>query len=234
MKINCVIIDDSSMQRMAVARLIQNTDSLQLIAEYSNAIEAKSGLKLKRTDLIFLDIEMPVVTGFDLLESLRTPPQVILISGKTEYALRAFDYNVTDYLHKPISSERFEIAVKRALKIHKLKTGAREDDNYIVVRGNQVKHKVFLHKIRWIEALGDYVKLVMDDKNIITLSSMKSFVSELPADHFMRIHKSFIINLGKVDRYSCRTVEIHGTLLPLSRNCKDKLADVLNNVSVPG
>ncbi|MGS2765185.1 LytR/AlgR family response regulator transcription factor [Sinomicrobium sp. M5D2P9] len=234
MKINCVIVDDSSIQRMAVARLIRNTASLRLIAEYGNAIEAKSGLKRKKTDLIFLDIEMPVITGFDLLESLRTPPQVILISGKAEYALRAFDYNVTDYLHKPISSERFEIAVKRVLEIHKLKAGVREDDDYIVARCNQEKHKVFLHKIRWIEALGDYMKLVTDDKNIIILSSMKALVQELPADRFMRIHKSFIINLDKVDRYSCRTVEVHGTPLPLGRSSKDKLADMLNNISVPG
>ncbi|RNL78043.1 DNA-binding response regulator [Sinomicrobium pectinilyticum] len=227
MKMNCIIVDDSNIQRMAVAKLIKNNTSLQLIAEYGNAIEAKNGLKLKKVDLIFLDIEMPIITGFDLLESLQDPPQVILITGKAEYALRAFDYDVTDYLHKPISVERFEIAVKRALEKHKLKTAAKEDDDYIFVKSNLKKHKVFLNEIKWIEALGDYVKLVTEEESIIVLSTMKSFEQELPAARFMRIHKSFIINLDKVDRYNSRVVEVSGTKLPLSRNRKAKLAEIL-------
>ncbi|MGS2763265.1 LytR/AlgR family response regulator transcription factor [Sinomicrobium sp. M5D2P9] len=227
MKMNCIIVDDSNIQRMAVAKLIKNNTSLQLIAEYGNAIEAKNGLKLKKIDLIFLDIEMPIITGFDLLESLQDPPQVILITGKAEYALRAFDYDVTDYLHKPISAERFEIAVKRALEKHKLKTVAREDDDYIFVKSNLKKHKIFLNEIKWIEALGDYVKLITEEEGIIVLSTMKSFEQELPEERFMRIHKSFIINLDKVDRYNSRVVEVSGTKLPLSRNRKAKLAEIL-------
>ncbi|RAV27867.1 LytR/AlgR family response regulator transcription factor [Sinomicrobium soli] len=227
MKMNCIIVDDSNIQRMAVARLIKNTPSLELVAEYGNAMEAKNGLKSKKIDLIFLDIEMPIITGFDLLESLHDPPQVILITGKAEYALRAFDYDVTDYLHKPVSSERFDVAVKRAIKKHRLKTVAKEDDDHIFVKSNLKKHKVFLNEIKWIEALGDYVKLVTDEEGIIVLSTMKSFEQELPPDRFMRIHKSFIINLDKVDRYNSREVEVSGTKLPLSRNRKARLAEIL-------
>ncbi|WP_461532822.1 LytR/AlgR family response regulator transcription factor [Sinomicrobium sp.] len=227
MKMNCIIVDDSNIQRMAVAKLINSIPHLHLVAEYGNAMEAKNGLKSKNIDLIFLDIEMPIITGFDLLESLQDPPQVILITGKAEYALKAFDYDVTDYLHKPVSPERFEMAVKRALNTHKLKVAAKEDDDHIFVKSNLKKHKVFLNEIKWIEALGDYVKLVTDKEGIVILSTMKSFEKELPPDRFMRIHKSFIINLDKVNRYNSKEVEVSGTILPLSRNRKMKLAEIL-------
>ena len=108
MKLRSIIVDDSSMQRMAVAKLVNNHPNLAMVAEYSNAIEAKNGIKNNEIDLIFLDVEMPIITGFDLLESLDNSPQVILITGKPDYALKAFDYDVTDYLHKPITMARFD------------------------------------------------------------------------------------------------------------------------------
>src|SRR5680860_1422431 len=115
MKLRSIIIDDSLMQRMAVARLVNDHPNLALVAEYGNAIEAKSGIKDNEIDLIFLDVEMPIFNGFDLLESLDDRPQVILITGKPDYALKAFDYGVTDYLHKPITLARFDASVKRAV-----------------------------------------------------------------------------------------------------------------------
>lgn len=103
MKLKTIIVDDSTMQRMAISKLVSKHPQLNLIAEYSNAIEARNALKNYEIDLIFLDIEMPIINGFDLLEALDNPPQVVLITGKTDYALKAFDYDVTDYLHKPIT-----------------------------------------------------------------------------------------------------------------------------------
>ncbi|WP_224491031.1 LytR/AlgR family response regulator transcription factor [Robertkochia flava] len=229
MRMNCIIVDDSSIQRMSVARLIRNHPMLNLVAEYSNAIEAKNGLKNQKVELIFLDIEMPVVSGFDLLESLSDPPQVILITGSKDYALRAFDYDVTDYLHKPITQDRFDAAVKRAQEKHKLKVASKEDDEHIFVKSNLKKRKVFLNEINWVEALGDYIKLVTDEANIVILSTMKSFEKELPADRFLRIHKSYIVNLDKVEKFNSKTVEVNGKKIPLSRNKKQELADALSN-----
>lgn len=229
MKMNCIIVDDSTLQRMSVSKLIKNHPSLTLVAEYSNAIEAKNGLKNENVDLIFLDVEMPIVSGFDLLESLNEPPQVILVTGKAEYALKAFDYDVTDYLHKPITTERFEASVKRALEKFKLENTSKDDDEHIFVKSNLKKRKVYLNEINWVEALGDYIKLVTDETNIVVLSTMKSFENELPTDRFLRIHKSFIVNLAKVEKFNSKNVEVNGKQIPLSRNKKQELADALSN-----
>jgi len=229
MKMNCIIVDDSTLQRMSVSKLIKNHPSLTLVAEYSNAIEAKNGLKNENVDLIFLDVEMPIVSGFDLLESLNEPPQVILVTGKAEYALKAFDYDVTDYLHKPITAERFEASVKRALEKFKLENTSKDDDEHIFVKSNLKKRKVYLNEINWVEALGDYIKLVTDEANIVVLSTMKSFENELPTDRFLRIHKSFIVNLAKVEKFNSKNVEVNGKQIPLSRNKKQELADALSN-----
>ncbi|WP_340076588.1 LytTR family DNA-binding domain-containing protein [Leptobacterium sp. I13] len=229
MRLNCIIVDDSNLQRMSVARLIRNHASLNLVAEYSNGIEAKNGLKNKKVDLIFLDIEMPVVSGFDLIESLDAPPQIILVTGKADYALKAFDYDVTDYLHKPITTERFEASVKRAIQNYQLMNASKEEGEHIFVKSNLKKRKVFLNEINWIEALGDYIKLVTDSANIVVLSTMKAFEKQLPEDHFLRIHKSYIVNLDKVQKFNSRNVEVNGRQIPLSRNKKTDLIEALNN-----
>lgn len=230
MKLKSIIVDDSSMQRMAVAKLVNNHPNLALVAEYSNAIEAKNGIKNHEIDVIFLDVEMPIISGFDLLESLDNPPQVILITGKPDYALKAFDYNVTDYLHKPITLPRFDASVRRAVAQYEQVNRINEDEEHIFVKSNLKKRKVVLNDIKWIEALGDYIKLVTDDANIVILSTMKAFEAELPADKFLRIHKSYIVNLERIEKFNSKNVEVSGKQIPLSRNKKTELAEALSNV----
>ncbi|WP_373518456.1 LytR/AlgR family response regulator transcription factor [Pricia sp.] len=230
MKLRSIIIDDSLMQRMAVARLVNDHPNLALVAEYGNALEAKSGIKDNEIDLIFLDVEMPIFNGFDLLESLDDRPQVILITGKPDYALKAFDYGVTDYLHKPITLARFEASVKRAVAEYGQIHEVHEDGEHIFVKSNLKKCKVVLNDIKWVEALGDYIKLVTDDGNIVVLSTMKSFERQLPEDKFLRIHKSYIVNLEKVERFNSKNVEVGGRRIPLSRNKKTELAEALDSV----
>ena len=229
MKLKCIVVDDSTMQRLAVAKLVKNHPNLTLIAEYSNAIEAKNGLKAHDIDLIFLDVEMPIINGFDLLEALENPPQVILITGKADYAVKAFDYDVTDYLHKPITLARFESSVRRAIIQAEQSTRREDDEEHIFVKSNLKKRKVILNDIKWIEALGDYIKLVTDEANIVILSTMKSFENQLPADKFLRIHKSFIVNLEKIEKFNSKNVEVGGRQIPLSRNKKTELAEALQN-----
>jgi len=218
------------MQRMAVAKLVNNHQNLALVAEYSNAIEAKNGIKNNEIDLIFLDVEMPIFNGFDLLESLDNPPQVILITGKPDYALRAFDYDITDYLHKPITLTRFNASAKRAVANYEQMHKVNEDEEHIFVKSNLKKRKVVLNNIKWIEALGDYIKLVTDETNIVILSTMKSFEQRLPEDKFLRIHKSYIVNLEKVEKFNSKNVEVAGRQIPLSRNKKTELVEALNSV----
>lgn len=233
MKLNCIIVDDSAVQRIAIAKLVTGHSSLNLQAECANAMEAKSVLKQKKIDLIFLDIEMPIITGFDLLESLNDKPQIILITGKVEYALKAFEYDVTDYLHKPVKIERFSAAVKKAItQFELLNTKVHtEDEAHIFVKSNLKQRKVFLSTIKWVEALGDYIKLVTDEGNIVVLSTMKSFEKELPEERFLRIHKSYIINLERVEKFNSKTVEVDGNSLPLSRNKKSVLAEAIEKIN---
>ena len=229
MTLRCIIVDDSFMQRTTMARLVDNHPNLTMVAEYSNAVEANNGLKNKEIDLIFLDVEMPIINGFDLLESLDDPPQVILITGNPDYALKAFDYNVTDYLYKPISLARFNTSVKRAVANYEQINKQNEEEEYIFVKSNLRQRKVVLNDIMWVEALGDYVKLVTNEGNVVILSTMKSFEQKLPKEKFLRIHKSYIVNLEKVEKFNSKTVEVAGNQVPLSRNKKNELEQALYN-----
>jgi two-component system LytT family response regulator len=226
--LNCAVVDDSTLQRLSIVKLIENHQSLNLVAQYNNAIEAKEGIATSNIDLIFLDIEMPILSGFDLLDDLTAKPQIIFVTGKTKYAFKAFDYDAIDYLRKPISKERFLNAVHKAVTNYKLKNeeGFDEED-FIFVKSNLKKRKVFLNELRYIEALGDYVKMVTEHDSLVVLSTMKAFEALLPKDRFLRIHKSYIVNLDKVIRYNSKVIELEKEELPLSRNRKTDLVQAL-------
>jgi DNA-binding LytR/AlgR family response regulator len=226
--LKCAIVDDSTLQRLSIVKLIENHPQLDLVAEYNNAIEAKMGLSNNVIDLIFLDIEMPILSGFDLLDDLAHKPQIIFVTGKTKYAFKAFDYDAVDYLRKPISKDRFLNAVHKAITNFKLKNDEGfDEEDFIFVKSNLKKRKVFLNELRYIEALGDYVKLVTEHDALVVLSTMKAFESLLPKDRFLRIHKSYIVNLDKVERYNSKVIELDKEQLPLSRNRKADLAEAL-------
>ena len=166
MTLNCVVVDDSAIQRLSIVKLVENHPSLNLIAEYSSALETKNGLNTNQVDLIFLDIEMPVLNGFELLDVLNNKPQIIFVTGKTEYAFKAFNYDATDYLHKPITRERFNVSVDKALEQHRLTQDFNEEEGeHIFVKSNLKKSKVYIRDIKWIDALGDYVTLVTEDNS---------------------------------------------------------------------
>ncbi len=228
MKLNCLIIEDSAVQRMIVARLVNNHPQLNLIGDFSNAIEARNCMAIHSVDLVFLDIEMPVISGFSFLEGLKAKPQVIFVTAKAEYALRAFDYDATDYLQKPVTLNRFETAVKRALHLHSLENETKEDSGeHIFIKSNLKKLKIFTAKIKWIEAFGDYVKVVTEEGNNLVLSTMKSFEGNLSKEKFVRVHKSYIINIDKVERYNSKFAEIGSSKIPLSRHKKEDLIKAL-------
>jgi DNA-binding LytR/AlgR family response regulator len=226
--LNCAVVDDSTLQRLSIVKLIENHQSLNLVAQYNNAIEAKEGIATSDIDLIFLDIEMPVLSGFDLLDDLIEKPQIIFVTGKTKYAFKAFDYDAIDYLRKPISKERFLNAVQKAVTNYKLKSeDGFDEEDFIFVKSNLKKRKVFLNELRYIEALGDYVKMVTEHDSLVVLSTMKAFEALLPKDRFLRIHKSYIVNLDKVIRYNSKVIELEKEQLPLSRNRKTDLVQAL-------
>ena len=230
MKLNCVVVDDSSIQRMIIAKLVNNHPNLHLVGDFSNAIEAKNCMSVNNVDLIFLDVEMPVISGFDFLDGLKTKPQIIFITSKAEYALKAFDYDATDYLQKPIAVDRFNASVKRALDLYLLKQDIKKEleGEHIFIKSNLKKLKIFTARIKWIEAFGDYVRVVTEDDSHLVLSTMKSFENDLPRKKFVRVHKSYIINIDKVERFNSKFAEIGTTKIPLSRNKKEDLIKALS------
>jgi two-component system LytT family response regulator len=232
MKLNCIVVDDSALQRITVTKRINENQFLHLVGEFSNATDAKNCIATKNIDLVFLDIEMPVINGFDFLDGLKVKPQIVFITAKTEYALKAFDYNATDYLHKPLTKERFNIAVSKAFNLHSLKKRINDDDeDFIFIKSNLKKLKIFTSKIRWVEAFGDYIKVITEDDNHLVLSTMKAFQKDLPVDKFIRVHKSYIINVSKVETFNSKYAEIDTFKIPLSRNKKDNLMEALKKTS---
>ena len=230
--LKCAVVDDSSLQRLSIIKLIKDHPNLKLVAEYNNAIETKNGLLDTDVDLIFLDIEMPILSGFDLLDNLANKPQIIFVTGKTKYAFKAFDYDAVDYIHKPVNKERFNNAVAKAINLHNLKVNGTtvEDEDFIFVKSNLKNRKVFLNKLKYIEALGDYVKFVTEKDTFVVLATMKSFEKQLPQDKFLRIHKSYIVNLEKVERYNSKNIEIDKQQIPLSRHKKSDLIEALSAI----
>jgi len=228
MALNCVVVDDSKIQRLSIVKLIKNHDSLNCIADYSSALKCKDGLKSHKVDIIFLDIEMPHLTGFELLDILNDKPQIIFVTGKTEYAFKAFNYDATDYLQKPITKKRFNTSIEKALGMYRLKHNIIEnEEKYIIIKSNHKKHKIYYRDIKWVKAIGDYVKLVTEDNSFTILSTMKAFENELPEDMFLRIHKSYIVNLIKIEKFTSRIVEVGNFTIPLSRNKKVQLIKAL-------
>lgn len=226
-----MIVDDSKLQRLSVVKLVKEHPYLSLVAEYNNAIEAKRDLAKTNADLIFLDIEMPVLSGFDLIDGLTYEPQIIFITGKTQYAFKAFGYNTVDYLQKPVTRERFNKAVDKAVINYKIKNEIfSENEDYIFVKSDFQKRKVFLDDLKYIEALGDYAKLVSGKETIVVLQTMKSLADMLPEERFLRVHKSYIVNLKKIDSYTSKTIEIDNNLIPISRNKKSELTEALQTM----
>ncbi|RAR75458.1 LytR/AlgR family response regulator transcription factor [Flavobacterium aciduliphilum] len=228
MKLNCIVVDDSTIQRAVLVKLINNHSFLNLLGDFENPIEAKNCIETALIDIMFLDIEMPIISGFDFIDSLKIKPQIIITSSKADYALKAFEYNVTDYIQKPINVNRFNVAIKKAIELYNFRRENNEEDGeFIFIKSNLKKLKVYLNKIKWIEAYGDYVKVVTEDETNLVLSTMKAFENELPNKKFIRVHKSYIINIEKVERYSSKSAEIGVFNIPLSRTKKENLIKAL-------
>lgn len=231
MKLNCIVVDDSAIQRMTITKLVNESPNLHLVGDYANALEAKNCINHHEVDLIFLDIEMPLINGFDLLDGMKVKPQIIFITSKADYAVKAFDYEATDFLQKPISKERFLKAVKKALELHQLRNDSSEDlGEAIIIKSNLKKLKIYTSKIKWVEAFGDYIKIITDDENHLVLSTMKSFESELPEGKFVRVHKSYIVNVERVEKFNSKFAEIGNTKIPISRNKKDVISEAISQL----
>lgn len=237
-KLKCIIVDDSALQRLLIKQLVDRHISLEFAADFSNALDAKNFLQTHPVDLLFLDVEMPLLSGFDLLNNLEHKPGVIFVTGQTNHAFEAFSHEAIDFLEKPVDPVRFDKAIEKATSLQRYSSFWNQlDENsedYIFIKSNLKNHKVYLDDLRYIEALGDYVKVITEEKKYTVLSTMKAFEKELPENRFLRVHKSYIVNLDRVKNFSNKSIQLDNDEIPLSRHRKSLLQETLLKLSSNG
>lgn len=221
MPLNYILVDPNPIKRLHLIQILKKIKSLSLVKEFSNAVEAQNFLDYKSVDLIFLSAKLPVYSGFDFIDKLKDPTEIVLMTDEAEDALRAFDLNLADCISPPFSLERIAQSVNRIEQNIKINLSYKtKTDHFIEIKHNLKTEKVAIDHIQWIEAVGDYVKIITQKKKFMVLSTMKNFLNRLPQEQFLRIHKSYIINLKKVINYSASSVNIENKDFPLSRTQK--------------
>ncbi len=239
--INAIIVDDEPLAQDVLETYIEKIPEITLLQKCSNALEANEALKSKDVDLMFLDIQMPQLTGVDFLKTLAKPPVVIFTTAYPNYAVEGFELNALDYLLKPISLERFMKATNKAIEQIELRRkggeappapAASDDPGYIFVKADKKLIKVHYQDILYIEGLKDYVIIRQDNSRVITLQTMKSLEDKLPQGMFKRIHRSYIVNIERIDAVVGNMVEVvekgQAKHLPIGKNYRDELLEIVN------
>jgi DNA-binding LytR/AlgR family response regulator len=225
--LNCIIVDDEPLAQEVIERYVLSMNDLLLIRKCSNALEAFEVLHTESIDLIFLDISMPVISGIDFLRSIKNTPAVIITTAYPDFALQGFELDVIDYLVKPVSMERFMKAVNKAIERKKTaapsQTSSHPKTDFMFVKSEQKLVKVKFSEIEFIEGMKDYVKIFTKEKVIVTLLTMKFFEANLPSNDFIRIHKSYIINVDAIKSISGNEVEMKNMKLPIGSIYKENL-----------
>ena len=231
---NCIIIDDEKMARTILKTLCNEVKLLTIVEEFSSAIQAMKFLNETKVDLIFLDIHMPDFNGLDFIRSLKAPPKIILTTSDPKFAIEAFEYDfIVDYLLKPIESERFKKAIQKAQKFElsssseikpASKPPATKDiDNDFYVNIDRRLIKIDLPSIYLVEAKGDYIKIKTEDKDYTVHSTLKKIEEKLPESLFLKVHRSYIINLKKIIDIEDNSVLIKRDVIPVSRSKRPEL-----------
>jgi DNA-binding LytR/AlgR family response regulator len=202
MKISCIAIDDEPLALSKLEGFISKVPELNLIRTFDNAIEAIGWLRKNKTELIFLDIQMEQLTGIQFIEASGTTSRIIITSAYDQYAIKGFELNVTDYLLKPFSFQRFIQAVNKVMEYYsqksEIKNSITENDSYIFVKTEYRLERIDLSEILYIQGMKDYLRIVCTDKKIMTLQSFTKLEESLPLKNFCRVHKSFIVALDKI------------------------------------
>ncbi len=219
----CIIVDDEELSRNTLKHFVEKTDFLELVAVCPNAIEANNLLAKEDIDLMFLDVSMPELTGIEFIKSLDNPPLVILVTSSTEHAVEAFEYNVLDYLVKPAEYARFLKAVNKAKEKYEAIQVGNENSNEIFVKSDFKIVRINLDDVLFVEALADYVIINTVNGKYIVHSTMKGMESKLPNNKFIRVHRSYIVNLNRIDSIEDSCVVITKKIIPIGASHKDGL-----------
>ncbi len=216
--LKCIIVDDEKNAIDVIIHHLAEYPHIEILASFTNAVEANSYLKGTKVDLIFLDIQMPGISGIDLLRNLKNPPAIFLTTAYRHYAPEAFELNVLDYLLKPISVSRFKKAIEKFdIYLQMLELEKTHIDDHITIRANRSNIRIKPDKILYLEAKGDYIQIHFADKHLLTKETLKAFSAKLPS-YFRQIHRSFIVNSRQIDSETYDSLKIKDIKLPVSRN----------------
>lgn len=222
MKITCIIVDDEPLARKLLTEYIEDTDFLELKAKAENPVKAAALLSNNQVDLMFLDINMPKLTGIEYLRSAETLPMTIITTAYAEYATDGFDLNVLDYLVKPFSFERFFKAANKAKEQFALKNAAvpyiAAEDNYFFVKCDGKIEKIFYDELLCVEAMLNYVVLHTEKRKMLVYLTLKGIADQLPATWFLKVHKSYIINLRKIKSITGNQLDLGTVKISISQN----------------
>jgi DNA-binding LytR/AlgR family response regulator len=237
MKLRCAIVDDEPLAITIIEGYLKKIPYIEIIGKFNNALPVYEFLKENQVDLLFLDIEMPNLTGIDFIKSLSTPPAVIFTTANKNYAIDGFDLNAEDYILKPITFERLLKAVNRVYENTSFSKHLeiKEPEEFLYLKENKKMVKVYLKNILYLESIKDYVKVVTLVKTVITKQQLSYFESILNQNDFLRIHRSFIVAKNKIDAYSLSGIDIGNTELPIGRKYKEIVIEELeklNNIKI--
>lgn len=232
MSLKCVIVDDEPLAVKVIQNYLAQIKESEVVATFSNAIDTMDYLRDNPADLLFLDINMPVLDGIGFIKSMATKPTLIITTASTDYAVESYELEVLDYLVKPIPFPRFLKAVNKAIQLHKNQSGIaspKKDHLFLRIDKKEMK-KVYLDDILLIESLKDYIKVVTKNNKYIIHQSLSAFTESLPSDKFLRIHRSFTIAIDKVEAIVGNSLEIQGVRYTIGRSyIKDAKQAILKN-----
>jgi DNA-binding LytR/AlgR family response regulator len=233
--LSCLVVDDDPMSVQVVLNCINNTPFLTAAGSYTNPVEAAEALRTQPVDLLFLDVEMPLMSGIELLRTLQHPPLVVLITSSKDYAVQAFEHAVVDYLVKPVSYARFLQASQKALEMTERQASSGADNieaapsnEFTFVKVDNKLVRVTFADVRYVEALGDYVHIITGQSKLIVYSTMKGVEEKFPSSLFVRVHRSFIVNVNHIQALEDNMLTVEGKQIPVGQTYLREVMQRLN------
>lgn len=233
MKTKCLIVDDEPLAIKVLEKYIQDIDSLELVASCRSATKALTYVTTQAIDVIFLDIEMPQLTGIAFAKSLQRPPKIVFTTAYRDFAVESYEVNAVDYLVKPISFERFFQAIQKlqlalSSPTPSLTNAPEVTDNTLLIKADKKQHVVRLEDIEYIESIKDYVIVHTSKQNLVSYQSLSQVEASLPSESFLRVHRSFVVNLHHIKAFNATSIVLAATELHIGRTYKEEVEHKLN------
>ncbi len=230
--IKCIIVEDEVLAQNVLQSHLQKVERFELIAICNNALEAREALNSQDVDLMFLDIQLPGMTGLNFLRTLMAPPLVVLNTAYAEYAVESYEFNIIDYLLKPVSFDRFCKAINKVVDSRQLIKGTKDNDilhaDHIFIKSNGKFFKVNFSEITYIESMKDYLKIHTREHTLVTLQTMNDMEKILTGKQFMRVHKSYIVAIAYIKSIYGNSIEVENITIPVGINYKEKVIHLIN------